>query len=345
MSVVIDYLLPWELGDSMEAAEWRIRKYGTWLATGAGIAVACSVGFELIRIVVGDQDWLHVAANLYLATIAVVVISFSAYRQWNTIRKEKYANITPIIHQLLHQIRDINTVLQANQCRSLSQTEYKHVFDVCKLMFGRVLDQVNAIFTSITSTHCRTSIKLLYPVEGKIYIVTFSRNQGAKQAWMQLDKNRFELRHDPLVDNPQFFSISSDTNQSWYYICNDLPRDPSFLCTSVTAYKPEHATRAVPPPGKRPEWPLPYKSTIACVIRQAPVDVDGDIPSEVIGFLTVDSESRGVFSERWDVPLMLGIADALFTPLQGYLSAQNRAESTYLPVPCNHSSLTPTAKP
>lgn len=323
----------------MNATEWQIRKYGAWLASCVGIAVACTVGFELVRIVVGDQDWMHVAANIYLATIFFIGLVFFAYRQWNTIRKEKYANISENIHNVLHQIRDINTILQSTQCNSLSIGEYKRVFDSCKVVFGRVLDQINTIFTSITSTHCRASIKLLYPLGGKIYVLTFSRDQGSKQKNLKMDKDRFDNRHDPLEENPQFFNISSDTNPHWHYICNDLPKDPNFLCTSVSAYKPDHAKRAAPLPGKRPEWPLPYKSTIACVIRQAPIDVDSDIPAEVIGFLTVDSESRGVFSERWDVPLMLGFADALFTPLQAYLAVQNRAESTCLPTPCNHSNL------
>lgn len=47
----------------------------------------------------------------------------------------------------------------------------------------------------------------------------------------------------------------------------------------------------------------------------------------MLGFLTVDSESRGVFEERWDVQLMLAVADALYTPVRAYLDAQNRGHN------------------
>ena len=49
------------------------------------------------------------------------------------------------------------------------------------------------------------------------------------------------------------------------------------------------------------------------------------IPAEVLGFLTVDSESRNVFEERWDVQIMFAVADALYGPIRGYIDAQNRA--------------------
>jgi hypothetical protein len=45
----------------------------------------------------------------------------------------------------------------------------------------------------------------------------------------------------------------------------------------------------------------------------------------VLGFLTVDSESRNVFVERWDVQIAFAAADALYHPLRQLIAAQNRA--------------------
>jgi hypothetical protein len=52
----------------------------------------------------------------------------------------------------------------------------------------------------------------------------------------------------------------------------------------------------------------------------------------VLGFLSVDSESREVFEERWDVEILFAVADALYHPLRSYLDAQNRPSSP-LPIP------------
>jgi hypothetical protein len=45
----------------------------------------------------------------------------------------------------------------------------------------------------------------------------------------------------------------------------------------------------------------------------------------VLGFLTIDSESRGVFVDRWDVQIAFAMADALFHPLRRFVIAQNNA--------------------
>ena len=44
----------------------------------------------------------------------------------------------------------------------------------------------------------------------------------------------------------------------------------------------------------------------------------------VLGFVTVDSESRRVFESWWDVPIVFSVADALYHPLKAFLELQNR---------------------
>lgn len=70
-------------------------------------------------------------------------------------------------------------------------------------------------------------------------------------------------------------------------------------------------------------WPLPYRSTIACTICQSPGPFVSTPKTVVLGFVTVDSESRGVFSERWDVPLVAALANALYHPLKKLIELQN----------------------
>jgi hypothetical protein len=310
----------------MEALSWRIKTYASWAAACAGAFLAWIAGFELLDTIIESQTVLSVAATIYVVVSAAAVVVFSAVRQWTTIRKERYANITPLLHQLIHQIRDLQSLIATNEPSGSDGEAYKRFFNDCNIIFGRILDQLNTVYSSITSTHCRTSIKLTYPRNGELYVYTLARDQGSRQRCLKLDNWRVEHNHDALSLNPQFARLFDDGDEDWHYLCNDLTKE-DFQSTSITAYDKKHATRAAPGTRRwqRRHWPLPYRSTIACVIRQGPIDIAENIPSEVLGFLTVDSESRGVFVERWDAQLMFTVADALYTPLRDYLDAQNRA--------------------
>jgi len=314
----------------VEAIWWRLKAWGGWVATAIAVILAYVHGFALIDNYIESEDRLHVAANVYLATLFFAVIVIAAIRQWMTVRKERYANITPLMHQIIHQIRDLNTFIHLGEPEGKSKEDYQHFINQSKIIFGRVLDQLNTIFTSITSTHCRTSIKLTYLKDGRLYVYTLARDQGSKQKCLRMDNDRVNKNHDPLDENLQFAKLFDDTVEVWHYCCNDLTRDENFRATSVSAYDPEYARRAPAAESrwrlpKRARWPLPYRSTIACVIRQGPFDAYQNIKTEVLGFLTVDSESRNVFAPRWDVEIMFAVADALYAPTRAYLDAQNRS--------------------
>jgi hypothetical protein len=221
----------------------------------------------------------------------------------------------------------LNTFIDLTEPKGKSKEDYQQFRNNCKVIFGRILDQLNNVFTSITSTHCRTSIKLTYTgSDNKLYVYTLTRDQASRQRCLEMDKRRAAENHDPLDKNIQFARLLSAQEDVWSYSCNDLTKEESFQATSLTAYDPSYATKApTRSRWRRKSWPLPYRSTIACVIRQGPFDMAEHIPAEVLGFLTVDSESRNVFEERWDVQIMLAVADALYGPIRGYINAQNRA--------------------
>lgn len=214
-----------------------------------------------------------------------------------------------------------------NEPREGNQKEYENFSNQCKIIIGRILDHFNGIFTSITETRCRSCIKLLYTTD-QMYVYTLARDQGSHQSCSQLDTKRVRGNHDPLKDNPQFARLFSDAEDVWHFISNDLTKDHAFHSTSMSAYKPERAHRF---PAMLGAWPLPYRSAITAAIRQGPFDLCHE-RSEVLGFLSVDSESRGVFEERWDVEILFAVADALYHPLRSYLDAQNRPSSP-LPIP------------
>src|SRR5262249_8184976 len=152
---------------------------------------------------------------------------------------------------------------------------------------GRILDQLSHIMMAVTGTRCRTAIKVMYEKD-QMYVATLARDQISKDKYWRLDNKRVDADHDPLNENFHFARLFSDDEEVWHFYSGNLCKEQTFKSTSITAYAPEHATRIF---GSRKRWVLPYKSTITCVIRQGGFDLCPDIGSEVLGFLTVDSDS------------------------------------------------------
>ena len=313
-------------------AYWRrVRTYLGWVVGTVGLILAWVSGFDLVEKYVTDQTKLSMWANAYVVVTAFLAMSLTAYRQWITIRKEKYANITSNVHAIQHQIRNLHTLIDNNEPVNGTEKQYTAFREECKRIFTTILDQLNFVFTSLTSTHCRTCIKVIYTSNSVVYFYTLTRDQNSKSNYSQTDDRRLRNNHDPLDQNLTFAELFSDANEKWHFICNDLTSLPGFRSTSITAYDPKHATSTPlrsPPWRVSDPWPLPYKSTIACVIGQGPFSGCSGLKTQVVGFLTVDSELRGVFEKKWDVELMFSVADALYPVLVRYLASQNRANAT-----------------
>ena len=288
------------------------------------------VGWEIITFWVEDQTTLSLLANTYVLLISFIFFVFFAFRQWQTIRKEKYANIAPLLHQAIHCIRNAETFLiEKTPGDGATKNEYEMYLETAKSIFGNALDQTVSIFRGVSSTHCRACIKLIYPVDGTLYVYAFLRDQNSQEKCVSMDNRRVEENHDPLEKNSSFARLFSPDENSWHYISNNLASDPDFKTTSMTAYRTDYGQRVSTLrwlAALRSNWPLPYRSTMTCVIRQGSFSFLRKRQSEVLGYLCVDSESRGVFIERWDIQILFAVADALFWPLKRYIAAQRAAE-------------------
>src|SRR5262245_33949028 len=144
----------------MENLWWKIKVYGSWLAAVVAVGLSYLHGFGFITHFIESKDSVHLAANIYLATLFFLLIVVAAYRQWRSISKKRYANITSLLHQIFHQVRDLNTYIKIKESTGGTADQYQQFIDNSKMMFGRVLDQVTMVFRSLSSTHCRASIKL-----------------------------------------------------------------------------------------------------------------------------------------------------------------------------------------
>ena len=292
-----------------------------------GIILALFSTWDLVERFVKDQTTLSWLANGFVFTVISIVLIALIARQYQTIRKEKYANISQLIHKAVHAARDANTYLIENApAENGDQQAYEAYLNQAKIKLVQSLDRLVEIFMVVTSTRCRASIKLMYEADGQLYFYTYARDQNSAEGCRAMDKQRVNQNHDPLNDNRRFAELFSNNEHHWHYMSNNLAKDKLFQTTSMTAYEPNLATQIN---SRRNgfswfNWPLPYRSTISCVIRQGPCDVMEGRESEVLGFLTVDSESRGVFVEKWDVEIVFAVADAIFHPLNQIDKVVNR---------------------
>jgi hypothetical protein len=300
------------------------------LEFGAGIG-AWLAGFEAVKYWLEGVNSRAIAAQIYVVLTAALLLALLAYRELVTSRKEKYANITRYTNRIAELVKEIHTYIEEHKpADTASVSEFESFFEICKTKFAHVLDQLNLIFVSLTGTSCRTSIKLIYHIENEAYYYTLVRDEGSSSTCVEMDNRRVEQNHDPLIKNPPFLKLFDNTNSTWHYFSNNLLKDGSFESTSFRAYNPSWGDRL---PQKssilRPFkdfWPLPYRSTIACAVRHGPAPFLTGQKSIVLGFVTVDSESRRVFESRWDVPLVFSVADGLYHPLKAFLEIQNRVK-------------------
>lgn len=265
-----------------------------------------------------SKDFDHQIDRIVIVVGFFILLIGSIYREISRIRKEKYANIGAITHAINHTIRDLTTYITQIDVVNQGQAELTQVQLLVQNQLIFILDKVTDLFSMVTNTTCRASIKRIHdPGDGKLYVYTLARDNVSGRLNRQRDKNRFEKLQDSLEENEDFYSIFGESKT--YFFCNDLLRRTHYRNSSFKVY------------GKRPDnlriwqtfvsslwWTLPYRSTIVWPIQQLESDKLSFESRGCIGFLTVDSEFRNVFQKRFDVSIGAGVSDVLFIALDRY---------------------------
>ena len=304
---------------------WRRVRASTLFTLGiGGYVTAYFSSADLLDKFHLSDDIQKKLAVLYIIALSVAFLVFLVYRFWIADRKEKFANITPTLHSIVSNCKDLQSDLMARQFADGDKPNRRETEQLLKdgqRRLREICDGVAHVFAMLTSTHCRAAIKVItVGGDGQPYVLTLARDSATHQRHPFLDQKRFEQRTDPLEGNSQFMRLADDDDPMHAFFSNDLSRERNFRCTSIEAYKMENDRRR--PLLERIQsdpWLLPYRSTITVTIRNSPEAVAPEEPC-VVGFLAVDSESRGVFNSRWDPHLCFLVADALFHPVN-YLLA------------------------
>jgi hypothetical protein len=277
----------------------------------------------------------------YVAAIAIVVLMAFliigwGYREYEFGRKARYAAGLRSAHAIMHSIRNSCTFQFAvyERLGSIGVGELRLLQEKCRNEIIHILDNIKNVFELATSVQCRATIKVFNEGDdGTIYVNTLVRDKNSQIEWEKLDRKRANENNDPILDNPYFYKIAFDEEFPHPYIMvNDIGAEPEYLTTSARAYdrafdmdmgRVSLRRRLL---GKKPTWPLPYKSTLTYAIQQSDDPNLGIGETEVVAFLAVDSPSRNVFDRRWDIDLMAALADSLFHTIYTYADIQEHLD-------------------
>lgn len=257
---------------------------------------------------------LLVVLGLYL----IVFSLFSLASSYINGEKAKYAEALAGVHQAIHYARDIYHRIDyelADESThagppSYSDREFRQ--DVQK-----VLTVTAQVFSMVSSVKCRTSIKLL----GKkpdassdsldaYYVTTLARDQASETE--SRERDAAEGTRHLVRDNTDFWTIIR--RQKAYFFNDGLSSSDNYENSSFKLH---------------PTLPK-YESTIVWPIRyvydaQAADEHEAEpLRQALCGFLTVDSGSKGSFSERYDVQLGAIISDGLYPALDAYRALRQK---------------------
>lgn len=264
----------------------------------------------------------NVQNTIASATISVMFGSFviwSIHREYKIARKEKYANISRIMSAVSNQSKELSLKLTnaLNSDVSPSPELLMGAVDV----ISHILDDVVGIFSLLTGTRCRAALKVIGRDEGQVWAHALARDRMSAANCAHSDKDRNERKFDLIEQNIDFEILYDDKKDDVGYYFNNNMLKSEYYSTSLR-YHQESSTSHVWKSADGKDWPLPYRSAIVWPIRQ---DVNSTVsPRLFYGFLAVDSESRGVFEERWDSAIGNTIAHQLFLPLHLYHKLEGR---------------------
>ena len=234
----------------------------------------------------------------------IFFLFLSIWREFFISRQLRYAFVMGDFHRISHNIRDLRLKLW-DILNSNSGNRFSEEFFLKEII--SILTDMSSMFTLLTGTSCRATIKVVKKSGEKVYICTLARDE---KSWSDLvheeDKKRCEDNKDPLEKNSDFYFLYykyGERGKRWFF-SNDL--------TSLSNYSNSRINGVI----NKKNWNLPYVSTIVWPIQGK---IEGS--RYCLGFLCIDSPIKNVFVESSDGEVGSAVADMLFDVLYLYVAA------------------------
>ena len=159
-------------------------------------------------------------------------------------------------------------------------------------------DSLQNLFSSKNACMCSVSIKV--PVKGDLTENTSVMNLCRDNIHSKVrDNANYKAVDHTIIGNTAFRkslnNVLRNNPHGFHYLNNNISDTKDYDNTSKEVY----------PNGK-----LPYESEI--VVPIIPFERDSNRTFEALGFLCVDCISKNKFDEKYDVPLLEGVADGIY---------------------------------
>jgi hypothetical protein len=248
-------------------------------------------------------------AILVLAAFVVALFIYAARQEFAYSRKARYAES---LRYLGHAFARLQS-LACDQESNISQIQ-----SGCEA----ACNDLSAALTLISATHCSVCIKALKNADPAgadphLEVATLCRdtNSGTRETSTG--------RHVHFADqNTDFNHIHERLGTpTGHFLSNYLPYVPGYQNSSFAAYgRPTQINFPIIGALVRDAtWTLPYKSTVVVPISTERTDSKY---GKLVGYLCVDSRSRGAFKRRYDVEVLFAVAGCLYDVLGQYWHLQ-----------------------
>lgn len=304
---------------------------------GSSVAATLVTWLVIIVLLLGNLKGYWGAIEDYKTEIDRVVISLALlvlivsvfYKEVKSIRSRRFARIQPSLHAISHSIRDISTVLEVLEEEEQARGKYR---DFINSSFERAATSFANSFSILTGIQCRASIKLIYfeetlQGERQAFVSTFVRDQESSSIQQRDDHDRQNNNYDAIEENTDF-------NLLWRrkvgcFFSNNLPSYHGYENSSYPKIEDRDISgwRGLVNFFVPLNWPASYRSTIVWPIQKRALPTIDESEDTLIGFLTIDCESRGVFRYRTDFEFGAAVADALYPPIRRLQRLQVTADT------------------
>jgi len=290
------------------------------------IIIILGVVASIITIVFTWQQWVRGVASeakfpfILLSFFLLVLLISLIHQEFRYSRKARYAEVLSYLNRIFLEIQAI----AINRAASMEE-----IRQICT----HFVNGLSASFSLITATKCAVCIKIIegYPDvqrETKIRpkVITLCRDD------MSREREASVVRVEHWIDqNTDFEQLHKDAGTPRrYYFSNYLPGIRGYKNTSFEIYgTPWDISMPIIADFLRDiSWKLPYKSTIVVPISPPPDPQRRDY--RLAGYLCLDSRSRGAFTRRYDLDIMIGAGYYLYEVVHRYcqLSVATQKEVT-----------------
>ena len=310
-------------------SNWSIARH----AAGRFLAIVCMlVGLtggiaSLAPLFSTSLPFQQVTQSIALAAIAVASLAVLAWREISLGRKAAVAGTLDRQHAASEKVRDLYIDLWKKSNEYLSVEQAEEALTYARKNIQSVLDDYAVIFSQMSALRCRVCVKMITSDEAADYVVTLSRDHLSSAECRAHDSVRESKKIDKLNDNNSLIKLFDPKHpDQGYFFANNLPKVKEYRSTSIKYHQTiaRNSNEAI-----ETKWPLPYKSTIVVPIWRESLDASDLAVAKhlVVGFLGVDSPSRGAFRRRWDVALAKSLANSLFPILHLYSDIGSRVQA------------------